>query len=84
MKGAGAAMPSKGRATKRAIAPTPPHLPETMPTTTLPQGGLTDHGVYSDVGFAHAELVGQAARDVTFDTVRFKHVEPVRHTLREP
>jgi uncharacterized protein YjbI with pentapeptide repeats len=30
--------------------------------------------VYTDVNLAHAELVGQAARDVTFDTVHFKHV----------
>ena len=66
-------MPSKGRAAKRAIAPAPPHLPETTPTTTLPPGGLADHSVYSDVSFAHAELVGQEARDVTFDTVHFKH-----------
>ena len=64
-------MPSKGPTAKRDI--TPPHLPETTPTTT-PQGGLTDHGVYTDVCLAHAELGGQAARDVTFDTVHFKHV----------
>jgi uncharacterized protein YjbI with pentapeptide repeats len=72
MKGAVAAVASKGPTAKRGI--TPPHLSETTPTATLPQGGLADHGVYSDVSLAHAELVGQAARDVTFDTVHFKHV----------
>jgi uncharacterized protein YjbI with pentapeptide repeats len=65
-------MPSMDPTAKKAIAP--PHLPETTPTTTLPQGGLADHGVYSDVSFAHGELGGQAARDVIFDTVHFKHV----------
>src|SRR5919204_185792 len=54
-------MPSKGPTAKRDIAP--PQLPETTPTTTLPHEGFADHGVYTDVSLAHAELVGQAAWD---------------------
>jgi len=66
-------MPRKDQTARRASI-RPPHLPETTAATALPHGVLADHSVYSDIILAQAELVGQAAQGLTFDTVYFKHV----------
>lgn len=71
VRGIGDIMPRRDKAAKRDIAP---HLPVTAETAALPEGRLADHEVYSDIILAHAELIGQVARDVTFDTMHFKHV----------
>lgn len=67
-------MPRKSQTARSRRGITPPHLPETTACAVLPDGVLVDHGVYTDIILTRAELVGQIARDVTFDTVLFKHV----------
>jgi len=65
-------MPSKNQKPKSAIAP--PRLPKTAPQAELPNGVLADHGIYTGIVLAHAQLAGQAARDVTFEEARFERV----------
>jgi len=80
-------MPSKNQKSKLAV--TAPHLPQKPAVTELPdghrgrvghgygdqsQGVLADHGIYSEIVLAHAQLAGQAARDVTFEEARFERV----------
>ena len=65
-------MPSKNQKSKPEIAA--PHLPKKPPITELSDGVLADHGIYAEIVLAHAQLAGQAARDVTFEEARFERV----------
>lgn len=75
-------MARKDRAVRTGI--TRPYLPKTPPITALPDGVLADHGVYSDLVLAQADLAGQAAHSVTFDTVQFTHVRLGSTVLQAP